>query len=303
MNARKFGTVAVVTALSSIVLGGFINTNSTTAHAAANFTAGAKETRNPMGAALGSTMAKKYNISMPEANKGYFSGGSTYIGPRVGTSAAGATTTIQVKVSKTSKGTTFELEPAKAGEQPEKATLRLDGVPNIAFSGTKKEDIKKGNVTLMADSYKVEKGTSAEKMAFDGNQDGLIEINDKTMSDKSMGWSLFAAITPLTDKAGDTLDATLNLKLMGDNGVADTSTSLSSMNGEAKSVLMAAKGTGLDTTKVMVDQKGTTLTINKNENIQAGVYQANVVWTLANNANAQANMANANANRGASNNQ
>lgn len=303
MIARKFGTVAAVTILSSIALGGFIKTDSTTVHAAANFTEGAKTTRNPMGPALGSSMAKKYNISMPEAGKGYFSGGSTFIGPRVGTSAAGATSTIQVKVSKTSKGTTFELEPAKAGKQPDKATLRLDGVPNIAFSDTKKEDIKKGDVTLMSDSFKVEKGTSAEKMAFDGNKDGLIEINDKTMSDKSMGWSLFAAITPLTDKDGDTLDATLNLKLMGDNGVEGTSTSLSSMNGEAKPVLTAKKGMGMDTTKAMVDQKGTTLTINKNENIQAGVYQANVVWTLANDANAQTSMANANANRGAINNQ
>lgn len=303
MIARKFGTVAAVTILSSIALGGLIKTDSTTVHAAANFTEGAKATRNPMGPAFGSTMAKKYNISMPEAGKGYFSGGSTFIGPRVGTSAASATSTIQVKVSKTSKGTTFELEPAKAGKQPDKATLRLDGVPNIAFSDTKKDDIKKGNVTLMSDSYKVEKGTSAEKMAFDGNKDGLIEINDKTMSDKSMGWSLFAAITPLTDKDGDTLDATLNLKLMGDNGVEGTSTSLSSMNGEAKPVLTAKKGMGMDTTKAMVDQKGTTLTINKNDNIQAGVYQANVVWTLANDANAQASMANANANRGAINNQ
>lgn len=303
MIARSFGAVAAVTILSSIALGGFIKTDSTTVHAAANFTEGAKATRNPMGPALGSSMAKKYNISMPEAGKGYFSGGSTFIGPRVGTSAAGATSTIQVKVSKTSKGTTFELEPAKAGKQPDKATLRLDGVPNIAFSDTKKDDIKKGNVTLMSDDYKVEKGTSAEKMAFDGNKDGLIEINDKTMSDKSMGWSLFAAITPLTDKDGDTLDATLNLKLMGDNGVEGTSTSLSSMNGEAKPVLTAKKGMGMDTTKAMVDQKGTTLTINKNENIQAGVYQANVVWTLANDANAQASMANTNANRGASNNQ
>ena len=303
MMTRKFGTVAAVTILSSIALGGFIKTDSTTVHAAANFTQGEKETRNPMGAALGSTKAKKYNISMPEANKGYFSGGSMYIGPRVGTSAAGATSTIQVKVSKTSKGTTFELEPAKAGKQPDAATLRLDGVPNISFSNTKKEDIKKGDVTLMADSYKVDKGTSAEKMAFDGNKDGLIEINDKTMRDKSMGWSLFAAITPLMDKDGDTLNATLNLKLTGDNGVEGTSTSLDSINGEAKTVLTAAKGTGMNTTKVMVDQKTTTLKINKNENIQAGVYQANVVWTLANDANAQANMANANANRGAINNQ
>ncbi|MFR3734100.1 MAG: hypothetical protein ACLTW7_15705 [Enterococcus sp.] len=44
----------------------------------------------------------------------------------------------------------------------------------------------------------------------------------------------------------------------------------------------------MNTTKVMVDQKATTK-INKNENIEAGVYQANVVWTLANDANAQAN--------------
>lgn len=303
MNARKFGTVAAVTALSTIALGGFIKADSTNVHAAANFTQGDKETRNPMGAALGSTMAKKYNISMPEANKGYFSGGSTYIGPRVGTSAAGATSTIQVKVSKTTKGTTFELEPAKAGKQPAKATLRLDGVPNISFSNTMKDDVKKGDVTLMADGYKVSKGTSAEKMAFDGNKDGLIEVTDKTMSDKSMGWSLFAAITPLMDKEGDTLNATLNLKLMGANGVEGTSTSLNSMNGEAKPVLTAAKGVGMDTTKAMIDQKGTTLMINKNEDIQAGVYQANVVWTLANDANAQANMANANANRGAINNQ
>ncbi|WP_412274867.1 hypothetical protein [Enterococcus sp.] len=49
---------------------------------------------------------------MPEANKGYFSGGSMYIGP-----VLEPVPLVQLhdssKVSKTSKGTTFELEPAR----------------------------------------------------------------------------------------------------------------------------------------------------------------------------------------------
>lgn len=303
MNIKKLATYVTITALSTVALGGFVSTGATEVHAAANFTQGKKMTRNPMGDALGSTMAKKYNIANPMAGKGYFSGGESYIGPRVGTSAAGATSTIQVTVSKSAGKTMFKVESVKAGKQPAAAALRLDGVPNIAFSSTKKADIKNGDVTLMADSYDVAKGTSAGMTAYDGNSKGLIEINDKTASDSSNGWALFAAVTPLTDKAGDTLDATLNLKVNDDNGATGSTVSLNSADGAAQAVLTAMKGSGMDTTKAMIDEGATTLTINKNENIQAGVYQANVVWTLANNANTQASMANASANRGATNNQ
>ncbi|WP_413537474.1 hypothetical protein [Enterococcus malodoratus] len=80
MNARKFGTVAAVTALSTIALGGFIKADSTNVHAAANFTQGDKETRNPMGAALGSTMAKKTTFPCRKRIKGIFQAGQPILG-------------------------------------------------------------------------------------------------------------------------------------------------------------------------------------------------------------------------------
>ncbi|MHC5249204.1 WxL domain-containing protein [Enterococcus sp. LJL90] len=270
MKLNKLSLLGVAT-ISTVVLG---TVGAGTALAAPNFGSG-QGTVNPMGPGT----SDLNSIAVPMTGQGFYSGGTSYIAPTVGTSAAGANSTAQVAV-------------AESG-----APLRLDAVPNLNFGNTETANIIEGDTVLPYVD-----GTVSDSSNFDGNDSGMIQVTDVRGGD-SAGWTLMAAVSPLTSMTNPsaTLDGTLSItpKANTTNNTttpAGTTTSIST-DGNAQVVWgTTATSVGTGVNQAMVDSE-TTLTIAQNGEAEQGTYQSNVVWTLANTINASVSAANANADR------
>ncbi|WP_283679960.1 WxL domain-containing protein [Lentilactobacillus sp. Marseille-Q4993] len=253
---------------------------------------------DPMGSVT-YTSNKGYNIADGMSGAGYYSGGTKYLGPRNGKSAAAAISTIQVKVSDTKKGKTYKIKTIKTNTTTRKQPgvgPRLDAVPNLSFTGLSKMKLAKMNQTASLMGYTVNKGASAGKMAYDGNSMGAIKVNANRM-DTNNGYKLFASLSSFKNSMGKTLSkARLSINTRGAKDAMGTSAKLYSSTGKAKAILTGkagAKGEAM----VKISKKDVKLLFAKAKNVKAGTYQANLVFTLANNANASASKANANAMR------
>lgn len=270
MKLSKLSLLGIVT-LTAVTLG---TAGASSALAAPNFGSG-QGTVNPMGPGT----SAENSIATPATGGGFYSGGTSYIAPTVGTSAAGANSTAQVAV-------------AESG-----APLRLDAVPNLNFGSTETADIIEGQTVL---NYA--NGTVDANGNYDGNNTGTIQVTDVRGAD-STGWTLMAAVSPLalTTNNATRLDATLSLSPKANTASNATTpagaTTTIATDGNAQVVWgTTATSVGSGVNQATVDNE-TTLTIAQNSDAEQGTYQANVVWTLANAINANVATANANADR------
>ncbi|AQW20796.1 hypothetical protein PL11_002140 [Lentilactobacillus curieae] len=298
-NMKKLLTISAVS-LSGLV-GLAIAGNNNVAKAAPSFPTYkgiAHDALDPMGS-VNYTSNKDFNIADGMSGAGYYSGGTKYLGPRNGKSAAAAISTIQVKVSDSKKGKVFKIKTIKPSMSTMKQPAvgpRLDTVPNLSFNGLSKMKLSKMAQSVGLMGYSVNKGMSAGKMAFDGNSMGAIKVNAKRM-DTNKGYRLFASLSALKNAQGKTLSkARLTINTKSAKGAMGSVAKLYSSTGKANTLLTAkagAKGEAM----VKLGKGDVKLLVAKAKNVKAGTYQANLVFTLANSASASASKANANAMR------
>lgn len=176
--------------------------------------------------------------------------------------------------------------------QIEAGLLTLDRVPNLHFTkdgvaqNPKIGDIATGTQLKFTNST-VTSGT-ATATALDGNTDNTLMVSD-FRGDETKGWNLYATVSAFTKDATHSLTGvTLNITptivaRAGQPGVDATPLTAAipaKANGEAGVVVDAAKNTGTLTNNFKFD--GTTTLDIEAQAAQAGVYQAQVTWTLAN---------------------
>ncbi|WP_268912693.1 WxL domain-containing protein [Lentilactobacillus sp. SPB1-3] len=295
-NMKKLLTISAVS--FSGLVGLAITGNSQIVKAAPSFptyTGIAHNDLDPMGSVT-YTANKGFNIADGISGSGYYSGGTKYLGPRNGKSAAAAISTIQVKVSDSKKGKVFTIKTIKTNTSNQKQPAvgpRLDAVPNLSFSGLSKAKLSKNAQSVGLMGYSVNNGISAGKTAFDGNSIGAIKVNAKR-SDSNSGYRLFASLSPLKNAQGKNLSkARLTINTTNAKGAIGSKAKLYSSTGKAKTLLTAkpgAKGESM----VKLGKSDVKLLVAKARNITSGTYQANLVFTLANAATASSSAANAN---------
>ncbi|GCF93108.1 hypothetical protein NRIC_09990 [Enterococcus florum] len=186
--------------------------------------------------------------------------------------------------------------------------LTLDRVPDLNFS---QHDSKGKNVSVNAlasngvvldlvdNTVDTSSVTSKNKTAFDGNNDGGLQVTDYRFN--QTGWNVHASLSDFTKDGGDAdgvegtrkLDGIrLLLKLAAPDNTNEEGANISTIEdgtaivagGGAVPVLRTQDGKTANGTTKTTTASGTTLEIAKQADVQPGTYQADMTWTLSNTA-------------------
>lgn len=168
--------------------------------------------------------------------------------------------------------------------------LTLVAVPDLNFGAANPATIVNGGTQSLVNNT-VDKGSSKDQSAFDGNKDGNLIVSD--MRGTGNGWSLSASMDP-EFAAGDSkpklkglsmnLEATGSnsffgsknpLKLAGTN-ISDTSTPVVSTNADNNGVGDTTFNLSASSSASLNFPKATNSTFTPN-----AAYQSDVTWTLA----------------------
>lgn len=156
--------------------------------------------------------------------------------------------------------------------------LTLDKVPDLKFENVSAGTLK-ADKTLQLSGFEVTTlGTSKNKTAFDGNDDGNVVVSD-FVGATPINWSLSASLGEFAGLKGG---ATLNLALADQDAVAVTTTGYTEV---------ATNGTVAASDNVYtlpVNKDNTTLTLKEGSVLKTGTYQADLNWQLTNSVTAPA---------------